>query len=151
MRNVRMDTAGVLRCWKCGSAAFKSKRTLRSKMVVGVGALVTKKKLKCEACGEYNDTGNAQPYKGPASARLGKKYGTLVNMHAASVPSQPDIDLPDPTDADGPPAAPPPPPPAAPAGWNPDPSGEHELRYWDGTRWTEHVSDGGVQGIDALI
>lgn len=31
------------------------------------------------------------------------------------------------------------------AGWHPDPTGQHELRYWDGTVWTEHVSDQGVQ------
>ena len=28
---------------------------------------------------------------------------------------------------------------AVPAGWHPDPSGAGQLRYWDGTRWTEHV------------
>lgn len=28
-----------------------------------------------------------------------------------------------------------------PAGWLPDPSGSHELRYWTGTAWTEHVHD----------
>lgn len=33
---------------------------------------------------------------------------------------------------------------ATPAGWFPDPSGDHELRYWDGDAWTEHVSDAGV-------
>ncbi len=27
-----------------------------------------------------------------------------------------------------------------PPGWYPDPSGEHELRYFDGQTWTEHVS-----------
>jgi hypothetical protein len=27
------------------------------------------------------------------------------------------------------------------AGWLPDPSGAHELRYWDGGTWTEHVSN----------
>lgn len=26
--------------------------------------------------------------------------------------------------------------------WRPDPTGRHPLRWWDGTRWTEHVSDG---------
>ncbi len=31
------------------------------------------------------------------------------------------------------------------AAWHPDPTGRHELRYWDGTQWTEHVSDQGVQ------
>lgn len=32
--------------------------------------------------------------------------------------------------------------------WAPDPHGRHELRYWDGTVWTEHVSSGGVQTTD---
>ncbi|GAB3271378.1 AIM24 family protein [Microbacterium lacusdiani] len=30
------------------------------------------------------------------------------------------------------------------AGWFPDPTGHAELRWWDGTAWTEHVSTGGV-------
>ena len=38
----------------------------------------------------------------------------------------------------------------APAGWLADPLGRHELRYWDGERWTEHVSDGGAQATDPL-
>lgn len=33
-------------------------------------------------------------------------------------------------------------------GWHSDPRGEHELRYWDGSQWTNHVSDGGVQSTD---
>jgi uncharacterized protein YxjI len=33
--------------------------------------------------------------------------------------------------------------------WYPDPSGRHELRYYDGTAWTEHVSDHGRQSVDA--
>jgi hypothetical protein len=46
-----------------------------------------------------------------------------------------------------PPTAPPaapvaqPPPAVAPAGWFPDPSGTHRLRYWDGRAWTEHIAD----------
>ncbi|MDQ3946966.1 MAG: DUF2510 domain-containing protein [Actinomycetota bacterium] len=35
------------------------------------------------------------------------------------------------------------------ANWYPDPSGRHELRYWDGERWTEHVADHGRQSTDA--
>lgn len=31
------------------------------------------------------------------------------------------------------------------AGWHADPSGKHELRYWNGDSWTEHVADDGVQ------
>ena len=37
-----------------------------------------------------------------------------------------------------------------PPGWHPDPSGRHELRYWDGTRWSEHVSDAGQVSTDDL-
>jgi hypothetical protein len=36
------------------------------------------------------------------------------------------------------------------AGWAPDPSGRHQLRYWDGATWTDHVSDGGVAGTDPV-
>lgn len=37
-----------------------------------------------------------------------------------------------------------------PANWYPDPTQRHELRYWDGTAWSAHVSDRGVQGNDPL-
>ena len=36
------------------------------------------------------------------------------------------------------------------AGWFRDPSGLHELRYWDGRAWTEHVADGGVVGVEPI-
>ncbi|HEX6425750.1 MAG TPA: septum formation family protein [Acidimicrobiales bacterium] len=39
---------------------------------------------------------------------------------------------------------------SAPPGWNPDPTGRHEYRYWDGTAWTDDVSDGGVAATDPL-
>jgi uncharacterized protein YxjI len=35
-----------------------------------------------------------------------------------------------------------------PASWYPDPLGRHELRYWDGSQWTEHVSSHGRQSVD---
>ena len=34
------------------------------------------------------------------------------------------------------------------AGWHRDPSGRHELRFWDGTRWTEHIIDEGIPALD---
>lgn len=34
--------------------------------------------------------------------------------------------------------------------WHPDPTGRHELRYWDGANWTDHVSDHGVQSVSPL-
>lgn len=30
--------------------------------------------------------------------------------------------------------------PATAAGWHPDPRAEHQLRYFDGRAWTEHVT-----------
>jgi hypothetical protein len=36
------------------------------------------------------------------------------------------------------------------ASWLADPTGAHELRYWNGTSWTEHVSDQGTGGQDPL-
>ena len=41
--------------------------------------------------------------------------------------------------------------PAVPAGWYADPAGRFELRYWDGSTWTEHVSRGGQQSTDAPV
>ena len=35
-----------------------------------------------------------------------------------------------------------------PPGWFPDPSGRYQLRWWDGSAYTEHVSSGGVTGTD---
>jgi Septum formation/Protein of unknown function (DUF2510) len=35
-------------------------------------------------------------------------------------------------------------------GWNPDPTGRHEYRYWDGSTWTDDVSDNGVTAVDPV-
>jgi hypothetical protein len=32
--------------------------------------------------------------------------------------------------------------------WKPDPTSRHELRYFNGTMWTDHVADAGVQTVD---
>ncbi len=37
-----------------------------------------------------------------------------------------------------------------PAGWYPDPSGRHQLRYWDSGAWTDTVSDDGVTSADPV-
>lgn len=37
----------------------------------------------------------------------------------------------------------------SPAGWQPDPRGRHEYRYFDGNEWTEHVANQGVASTDA--
>ena len=40
---------------------------------------------------------------------------------------------------------------AHPPGWYPDPFGRHENRWWDGGRWSEHVSSHGRQAVDAPV
>jgi len=35
-------------------------------------------------------------------------------------------------------------------GWFADPARRHQARYWDGTAWTESVSDDGVTAVDSL-
>lgn len=37
-----------------------------------------------------------------------------------------------------------------PAGWYDDPSGRHDHRYWDGSRWTDQVANDGVTATDEL-
>jgi hypothetical protein len=32
--------------------------------------------------------------------------------------------------------------------WLADPTGRHELRYFDGSGWIEHVADAGVISVD---
>ena len=39
---------------------------------------------------------------------------------------------------------------AYPPGWYPDPCRVHEMRYFDGRGWTDHVTDSGTQSEDAL-
>lgn len=168
MKDVRVDGDGELRCWNCGMKGLLAKRTFRSKVLVGVGALLTKKKLKCQTCGEYNDTGNAKPFTGPDARKWRKVYekeqkaktsaqiaaedraataaaralvAEVARAQAAGITYEADDDeLP-----------PPPPPPAGitlPAGWHADPTQRHELRYWTGTVWTSNVSDHGTQASD---
>jgi uncharacterized protein YxjI len=40
--------------------------------------------------------------------------------------------------------------PSPPANWYPDPMGRHQLRYFDGAQWTDHVSSNGNQSLDPL-
>lgn len=74
MKDIRIDIDGAPRCWNCGSRGLTEKRTFRAKALGGVGALLTKKKLKCQRCGEYNDTGNGKPYNGPDSRKFLKEW-----------------------------------------------------------------------------
>jgi hypothetical protein len=83
MQDIRIDAEGNHRCWKCGSKNFDEKRTFRSKAFVGVGALMTHKKLKCQDCGEYNDTGHAKPFTGPAPTLTDRMTAATDRMTVA--------------------------------------------------------------------
>ncbi len=72
-------------------------------------------------------------------AKTGSGFSDLV-LETAARPPKPAA-APQPPD---------PPSPKTPEGWWPDPTGHHELRYWDGDEWTVHVSTGGTQSIDAV-
>ena len=40
--------------------------------------------------------------------------------------------------------------PATPPGWHPDPYKAHEVRFFDGVEWTEHVADDGKAAVDPV-
>lgn len=42
------------------------------------------------------------------------------------------------------------PPPMVPPSWQTDPTGRHELRWWEGAQWTEHVMDASRPSVDPL-
>lgn len=44
-----------------------------------------------------------------------------------------------------------PPPPLLESGWYGDPSGRYEARYWDGQKWTGHISHYGATGNDPIL
>lgn len=37
-----------------------------------------------------------------------------------------------------------------PPAWYPDPAGRHQLRYWDGSAWTDYAADDGIQIMDPI-
>jgi hypothetical protein len=74
--------------------------------------------------------GAAAPVRAPAAVPL-----AAVPLAPAAPPALPA-------------ARPPAPPPMAAAGWLADPSARHELRFWDGARWTDHVTDAGAPAVD---
>ena len=66
----------------------------------------------------------------PAESGLGRRHGDAGD--ASRRPGQPAT-------------------PSVPAGWYADPAGRYELRYWDGSAWTEHVSRNGQQYTDPPV
>ena len=97
--------------------------------------------------------GRARPGAGPlgragARVRAGAASGRLGGPSASWYPEP---GFAPPGSGAAPSSAPlEPAPPPTPRAWLADPSGRHELRYWDGTRFTEHVADAGKITIDPL-
>jgi len=70
----------------------------------------------------------------------------------AAAATPPPAATPEPTPAPAPPPAPAPAAaPSIPPGWYPDPSSRFELRYWDGSAWTEHVARAGQMYTDPPV
>ncbi len=89
----------------------------------------------CPSCGERRDE---------AVLRSCEHCGHDFRSRAAEVPAWRSEEVGDELSAAAAePAALPPAPPAPPgaAAWLPDPTGEHDLRYWDGAEWTDHVAN----------
>jgi|HigsolmetaAR201D_1030396.scaffolds.fasta_scaffold11974_1 hypothetical protein len=69
---------------------------------------------------------------GSSPSDTGQGWGSTATTTTSGTPSQPAT-------------------PSVPPGWYHDPSGRYELRYWDGTAWTEHVSRNGQQYTDPPV
>jgi hypothetical protein len=84
--------------------------------------------------------------------RAGKPLIEQVDLVAATFPTRSLGAAPEHTPLPSTVAAIPPPPPGlgVMAGWMPDPTARHELRYWNGADWSEHVADSGRQQSDPL-
>lgn len=96
----------------------------------------------------YGFVVTVDPKKGQDARSFAARINALAGVAAQPQPSAPAGATPLPTPTPGPSLVPAPP--GTPAGWQPDPTGRHEHRYWDGGRWTEHVSDGGAQSVDVV-
>jgi hypothetical protein len=157
-----MDFDGTLRCWSCGSSNFEHKRTARSKVAFGVAALAAKKKLKCQACGKWNDVGNAKPTMSgarptpsgvnqvivnatqpeAATSQAAAYEPTSLEVVQAHAPTERALDWTERIAIESGDKAE--------AAWKPDPTRRFELRYWDGLKWTEHVAQKGQRFTDWL-
>ncbi len=67
---------------------------------------------------------------------MASTYGTNPGYPPTAAPSTVAVPMSAPTTAPIPVASP-----SSPAAWYPDPHGQHRLRYWDGSTWTDHTWD----------
>jgi hypothetical protein len=97
-------------------------------------------------------------FKGEAEETIKELKAELAQLDAVPPPLAPTDSAKEaqppvaPTAPPAPPAAatsePEEPPPMPPPMWAQDPTGRHEFRYWDGTRWTDYVADNGTESRD---
>jgi Protein of unknown function (DUF2510) len=83
------------------------------------------------ASGWGSDSGTTSTY-GSASSDDSRSWGSTASTAAATQATTPST-------------------PNVPPGWYADPAGRYELRYWDGSAWTEHVSRAGQQYTDPPV
>jgi Protein of unknown function (DUF2510) len=84
------------------------------------------------ASGWGSDSGPTSTY-GTAASDDGRSWGSSTSAATqATTPTTPST-------------------PNVPPGWYADPAGRYELRYWDGSAWTEHVSRAGQQYTDPPV
>jgi len=92
----------------------------------------------------------ATPVAEPAGWAVAPEPAPLAPI-AGAPPAYTPVPAYTPAPAPAPAYAPAPAAPAVPSGWYADPAGRFELRYWDGSAWTEHVSRAGQQFTDAPV
>lgn len=135
MKQAGIDWAGVHHCWNCGHTEFASRRTAKGRLWEVLALFMsffnaytpgTSQKLKCENCGKYSDVSNPVPMWRPGEKPPPPQSSTADWRPYDKPPTHPDPE------------------------WRPDPSGRHELRYWDGAAWTVHVSDSSVTSTDPV-
>ena len=85
MQDIRIDESGEFRCWYCGAKNFDHKRTFKAKATFGGGALLTHKKLKCQACRKYNMVGNAQSFEANTVGRPVSIMDQLIDNNGRRV------------------------------------------------------------------
>lgn len=126
-----------------------------------IGLFVNSKARGAIACGRSasrqaiasREASALQPYRNVKAAidrQLGQLQSVKEDIDAALVDVKASATTPASKAAPVPASPPPPPPPPTPPTWAADPYGRHELRYWDGSRWTQHVSDNGEATVDPV-
>jgi hypothetical protein len=129
-------------CRKCGTTIqFEEGGTLAIEK--GIHDQV----IMCRACGSIY-TVDMAPGRLSLVADVTEKYAPAGEPAQAEAPAEPEEPETEPEqETAGVTGGGAPTPPAA---WYPDPHRRHEMRYWDGVDWTEHVSDQTRVSVDPI-